>query len=256
MLYHLVFHLDQDGYKGIILKTFNNLKEMDAYIQENFNNREDVLKEYNEEISEFCLDERKTIEYENKRNNHNRLGAITLFFEYNHFYKKIPIIYKNDHKLLSDELCLKKIEESLQDDIILDKLLKTKKYLLSDNEVSLIDLYYKFPYDIQKKQDAIIFFINRLKNLNERSKYFYFRCLMNLCRLNKIDLKISKGKIQNIDINIPNKFQIIKEQINNKIDSTSEDEFFNRLISEEDYEEIFNLYGIDIIERDTNFYKK
>ena len=252
-MFHLIFHLDKDGYKGIILESFSSLKEIDKYIQNNFRNRQDVIKQYSQDISEFCLDKRESIENENARNKRNRLGTVTLVYEINNVYKKIPIIYKNDNKLLSKEICIKKIKEMLNDDNILGKLYNTKKHLLSKNEIDLLDSY-KDLHDIQKKNDAITFFINRIKNMDEDGQYFYFRSLMNLCRLNKFDLNISKGCIKDISIS-SNPLILTKETVGRKIESQSEDDYFNRLIDEENYDELFNIYDRDIIERDTNLFK-
>ena len=253
MLFHLVFHIDKEGYNGIILETFSSLQEMDDFIKNNFRNRQDVIKKYNQEIGEFCLDNRRKIELENQKNNYNRLGMVSLFFEKDLIHHKIPIIYKNDKSLLSDNLCLKKIKELLSDDNILNKLCLTKNYLLSRNELDLINLYHKFPYDTEKKEEAINFFINRLKQLDSEKKYFYFRCLMNLFKLNNLELSISKGHVSNIKYPLPSNLTL-ERNTNKQIESQSDDELFNQLINDSDYDKLYSIFDRDIVERDTNIF--
>ena len=130
MEYFLIYHIDQGGKDGIILKKTNDLLEMDNYITSNFKTRNDAFNYYLDDIAEFLLDRRKVIEQENARNNHNRLGAISLFCKYQNNYGirivKIPIIYGNDKKMLQSDSCIKKIKEKENDINILKKIFITK----------------------------------------------------------------------------------------------------------------------------------
>ena len=46
MNYYLMFHIDKDGTKGIVLKDSTNLFEMDNYIIHNFRNSKEVIKKF------------------------------------------------------------------------------------------------------------------------------------------------------------------------------------------------------------------
>ncbi|MBQ8892746.1 MAG: hypothetical protein IJ068_07795 [Bacilli bacterium] len=259
MNYYLMFHIDKSGSNGIVLKSSNDLLEMDNYIISNFQNNKDVIKKYENNIAEFCLDNIKTITEENARNNHNRLGAITLFGKYTNNYGthvfKIPIIYKNDNKLLSNASCLKKIKEKLNDDSILRKLLRERSYLLSYNEINLINMYFKFNNE-RVKNEFIETFLNRLKNFNDDKKYFFFRALMNLCSLNKREIKIKKGTVSNIN-SIENNMRLQKEE---KILIIKEDDdvdsYLMSLIEEKNYEELNKYYDLEKILKVTVLNKK
>ena len=253
---YLMFHLDQDGKNGIILKHSNDLLEIDNYIINNFKTRNDLFNYYNEDIGEFCLDKRKLIELENRRNNHNRLGAISLFCKYQNSYGtsfiKIPIIYGNDKRLLSSNSCLRKIKEKLDDINILKKIFISKKYLLTYYEYELLSLYLRFN-DLKNKKKFIDSFVNRIKKYDDQKRYLYFRSLMNLCSLNELELKTLKGNIS-LNTNIPINTVIKKESTkkNIKLDSYSLDDYFNSLIENNDYENLHKYYDIETIEKNTN----
>lgn len=256
MEYYLMFHIDLYGKKGFILHKEFDLLKMDYFIINNFMNRDEAFNYYIQDISEFCLDNKKIIESENIRNNHNRTGAITLFCKYqiNDQLKiiKIPIIYGNDNKLLSHSNCLKIIKEKLNDNNILKKILSEKNYLLSRNEYDLLSLYFKFHNEKHKElfRDS---FIRRIKNFTKEKKYFFFRCLMNLCSLNKLELKIQNG-ILKINNNIPLNTDLDSENDHKKIklESNSLDDYFDSLIEKEDYDTLNKYYDIDFIEKNSN----
>ena len=261
MNYYLMFHLDRVGNNGIVLRQSTDLCEMDRFINDKFTGREDVFNEYRDFIQEFCLDNRGIIEEENIRNHHNRTGSISLFCRYQNnygtFMYKIPIIYKNDNKLLSSDSCLKKIKDKLNDDKVLEKLLKEKKFLLSKYEYSLISNYFKFK-DIKSKMDFIDSFTNRIKRFTYEKQYFFFRSLMRVCNLNQIELKISKGTINNVNLNMPintkvettNDFKVIKNE------SYSDDDYFTSLVEKNEYDELNKYYDLEIILKDSNINRK
>ncbi|MBR3661527.1 MAG: hypothetical protein IKN63_06505 [Bacilli bacterium] len=244
MNYYLVFHLDRNGKNGIVLYHTNDLEEMDEFIGVRFRNRNDVIKIFNNDIGEFCLDRMDSIKNENLRNNHNRLGSVSLFCRYQNNYGtftyKIPIIYKNDKKLLPDDECLKKIEKSLNDDNKLKKLFNEKSYLLSKNEYELIILYFRH-HDERRKKEFIYHFINRILEMSDIKKYFFFRSLMNVCNLNQV---------------IDNDLEVKDNLKKPKNESYSDDDYFTSLVEKSDYDMLNKYYDLEKIMRDSNIYKK
>ena len=258
MNYYLMFHIDKDGKKGIVLKGSTDLSEMDNYIIHNFKNGKEVIKKFENDIGEFCLAYREEIIKENERNNHNRLGCITLFGKYTNNYGvhifKIPIIYSEDYRLLSDKECLKKIKEKLNDDGILKKLLKEKSYLLSHNEINLINLYFKFN-NLKVKNEFTQTFLTRLKSFNDEKRYFFFRTLMNLCSLNKKEMHIKNGTISNIN-SVPKNISLQKEERVLLVKEEIDDDYLMNLIESGNYEELNKYYDLDKILKVTILNKK
>ena len=260
MEYYLMFHLDRDGRNGIILHQENDLLKMDNYISRNFMTRNDAFKYYIQDISEFCLDNKDKIISENLKNNHNRLGAITLFCKYksNQGIKiiKVPIIYGNDERLISNYQCLKKIKEKLKDDKVLKKIYAEKRYLLSLNERDTLNAYLSLHNELNKER-FIDYFTRRIKDFTEEKKYFFFRCLMNLCSLNKLELNTKKGKVT-LGSDIPLNTSIEKNNNHKeiKLESKIDDDFFNELIDSEDYENLNKYYDIEDIEKNSNIRRK
>ena len=260
MEYYLMFHVDINGHNGIVLHKEIDLTKMDEYIISNFETRNDAFKYFIQDISEFCLDNRFLIESENIRNNHKRLGAITLFGKYQNNYGikmvKIPIIYGNDKRLISNNNCLKKIKEKLNDDKILKKILIDKDYLLSHNERDTLSSYLRL-HNEKNKERFIDYFIRRIKGFSEEKKYFFFRCLMKICSLNELELNIKKGKVK-LNDDIPLNTSIEKENNHKKIklESYSDDDYFTSLVEEENYEELNKYYDLEKIYRDSNINKR
>jgi len=248
-MYYLRFHLDMFGYKGINLISSKSLKEIDQFIINNFQNRQDVIERYRDDIEEFCLDYKDDIISENKRNHNNRLGSITLFYNSSGVYHKIGIIYGNDKKLLSDKDSFDNLKKSLEDDKVLKEIFLEKKFLLSENEISLLSLYFRTKY-IENKNKAIEFFLFRIKKMSDDERYYYYRVLMNICSLREMVLKTRNGNIKVNDIPLDN----IK--LTEKPKSYSNDFYFSKVIDEEDYDELFNLYDLDVISRDSNILNK
>ena len=114
------------------------------------------------------------------------------------------------------------IKKILDNDEILE-LIKKKYYkFLSEYEKKLLNIYLNDKRLIKYKKEFIISFTNRL-NENSLNKYIS---------------------------NLKNK------ETNNKLESRSKDYYFNQLIDKENYDELFNLYGLKEIERDSNLFEK
>ena len=252
-IFHLSHLLDKDGYNRIDLISFYELSKLDEFIMERFDNTLDVRKKYEENISEFCLNNREMIQKENKKNNHNWTGSIVIICEERDkddkvgLMYKIPVIYRKDRKLLPKEDCLKKIKDKLKNNNTMLKIYEDKKELLSQNERELILLYRK-RNNIKYLKSAIGFFYNRLKRLeDDEILYFYCRALMKICELNELSIKTKFGNINHIG-NIPVDTKIVKS-------TESNNTYMNDLIHDENYEELFNMYDLDEINRDSNLFE-
>lgn len=140
---------------------------------------------------------------------------------------------------------INKIKKSLEkDEIILE--IRNKKYnLLSDNEKKLLNIYLNDKRLIKYKKDFISSFINRLKNMKEDDLKKYYKELNNIC-LNGFNIQI--GMVFDVNYDMPTK----TSKLQNKPEGYSRDAYFNEIIEKEDYDELFNLYGLREIERDSN----
>ena len=255
-IFHLSHLLDKDGYNRINLVSFYELSKLDEFIIARFKSHKDVRKKYEMDISEFCLDNMKMIQEENKRNHHNWTGSIAIICEERDkddntgLIYKVPIIYQNDHKLLPKEDCLNKIKNRLNDFNTMLLIYEDKKELLSENERHLIILY-RNSGNIRFLKSAIGFFFNRLKRMeDDELLYFYCRDLMNICELNELSIQTKFGNINHINIDIPKETKLVKKS------GFSKDRYFNELIANENYEELFNTYDIDEIDRDSDLFKE
>ena len=107
----LKFDLDGKGEIGIILKTFDTLREMDEFLYQ-FNDANDVRKYYLETINDF-LKTNEARNFINLNPNIERSGYITCYhkFKYDKM-KKISILYKNG--LVKNNI-FQKLSEALHD---------------------------------------------------------------------------------------------------------------------------------------------
>lgn len=253
-IFHLSHLLDKDGYKRIDLISFYELSKLDDYL-EKFTSNKDVRKKYEMDISEFCLDNRKMIEEENKKNHHNWTGSIAIICEERDskdkpgLIHKIPIIYQNNPKLFSKDECLKKIKEKLKKLSTICYIYLDKNYMLSQNERELV-LLYKKTHNKKYLRSASDFFYNRIKTLDDELLYYYCRTLMHIFELNKLEVKTKFGNIENINLNIPS------DTVLERYNAYSNDAYFNKLVSDENYEELFNNYDLDEININSDMFEK
>ena len=254
-IFHLSFLLDRVGEKRIDLVSFYELSKLDKFIMERFKNTKDVRKKYEQDISEFCLDNMDEIKKENERNKRTWLGSIVIIADerdqddHTKLIYKIPVIYQNDKKLLPRDNCLKIIKEKLQDKNVVRKLFEEKPYLLSDYEKHLLLRHYSRSDNTYLKS-FIGNFYNRLKRSSDELLYYYCRALMHLFNLNKLTIKTSFGTIDDISNDIPHEISVEKEN------NYSSDADINNLIANEDYETLFNVYSFDELERETNLFRR
>lgn len=208
--YSLSFILDRDGWLKEDLVTSNSLYKLDNYIKDNFSDNKDVRKEFDEQISEFCLENMKLIKDENERNHHNSTGRIVIL---ENMYdgerlcntKCLKVIYQGS-LLPSRKKCVSKIKKTLEDDDKLKELYTRKFYLLSPNELDLLRIYFRY-HNVRYKENAIGFFTRRIKEESGNMAYYDCRHLANLCDL----IEKEKKKVKNIgNINT----DILREEVN------------------------------------------
>ena len=146
---------------------------------------------------------------------------------------------------------LRKIKEKLNEDDILLNLRNKKRYLFSDYEQKILNIYLKYRYDTKVKEEFIKFFIARLKDMDEEHFEYYLNELNEICCFD-IQIKLKNGTVKNIDLNMPTK----TTKINSKPKSYSKDAYFTYLLEHEDYENLFKYYDIEYIKTHSNFYDK
>ena len=145
-----------------------------------------------------------------------------------------------------------KIKRAMQQDEILETLKKTKYYLLSENEKRLLAIYFKDKRLIKYKNAAIKSFIDRIKTMEEEQQNYYFRNLQEIIPFEKGTLKIQKGIIDNIDYKMP----LETTELRRKPSGYSKDAYFNEMIEKGNYEELFNLYGLEQIDKESDLLKR
>ena len=254
-IFHLSFLLDKVGNKRIDLVSFYELSKLDDFIIQRFKNTKDVRRKYEQDISEFCLDNMEEIKRENEKNKRAWLGSIVIVATERDKHDnvtmmyKIPVIYQNDKKLLSKSDCLKKIKEKLNDKKVINTIFEEKPYLLSDYERHLL-LRHLTRTDNTYLKSFVGNFYNRLKRSDDEILYFYCRCLMNLCGLNELTIKTKFGTVDNVSSYIPNDTKV------EKLNSFSNDVYFNDLIEKENYEELYNIYTTEEIDNNSNLFRR
>ena len=250
-VYNLSFILDKDGYNSINLISFYKLSDLDKYINKYFKNTNDVRKRFDTEIGEMCLDNMEFIQEENRENNRNWTGSIVIIEdEVNNddvvtSFNKMSVLYQDDNKLLPRNACIKKIKEMLCNDVVLFEIMSNKRFLLSQNEFDLLNIYRK-THNSKFKIDAIAFFIRKLKSYDDELCYRYCRYLARICKL--------YGDSKNIVFSkFPNEMEDIHEDEIPCYDRVYDDEYLDQLFENGDYDQLYSLYSLEEIE---NYSKK
>ena len=282
--YHLSFLLTEDGAKGINLMGFNKLSDLDKYVQEHFLSTVDVRREFEEDISEFCLDNREFIEEENKRNKRNWTGMIVITFpEYKKNSEtgqnelkiiKLPMLYKNGKQLKSKEECLNILREKFKDKEIVKEIRDSRWFLISDNEKRYLNKARHFidgyQHDRDEEKNFYDFgyvFCRRLEVLKEDVAYYYLRCLGNICDLyegkNKTQVQVTSVKKEKVKkLSKVTVVRKLTKEMKNELAKISEEEVeFTDVAPDEfkfvylkaretgDYDTLYNMYSIDEIDR-------
>ena len=244
MKFHLAFILDEKGNNSINLITFKTLKELDNYIMKHFQSTEDVRRVFDQDISEFCLDNMDFIRKENERNNRDWLGSVVIIAERwgktkdTRYFHKIKVLYRG-MKILGFRDSIKKIREELQDADKLSELRKEKSFLLSPNEKSLL---YRNDHSIDDyyMQMALDFFVNRLKK-NDEWSYYVRRSLTNLCHLDVAQIKTKQGKIT-VRREVPREAELSEFEPS---------VHFKEVVNSQNDEEMYNFYDLDYLAKHT-----
>lgn len=191
--YNLCIALDKECMVNEDLIVSNSLYKLDSYIKGKFYDTKDIRKEFEEEISIFALDNIERITYLNKKNKDNRMGHIVILekvYKDNTLLRVRPIkVIYHGFILPKRSICLKKIKNSLMKDDKLNELYYRKRYLLSQNEIDLLGLYFRF-HNEKYKKSALYFLVQRIKEETSQMAYYYCRMLTNLCDLLEEDKEI------------------------------------------------------------------
>ena len=255
-MFSLAIVLDRDNQIRFDLYKCNSLKEMDEYIR-TFKDSGEVRKKYEQDISEFMLDFRKRIKRLEDKNKKHDNGSICLLYHTNGKHYRLKTLYQNDNELLDKETCLKKIEDSLNRDFILNKIMSEKSYLISEQERMFLRGYFKLRYKNDKK-NFIDNFIGRLRR--SRDEYFYLTCrsLISLCNLNNnkgisnLELKEIKALEKEASL-IRSNQEIVRDRRNSTHDDVH-DEYFRYLIENGSEEELHNYLDVDEIDKNSNYF--
>ena len=268
----LKFDLDGKGEIGIILKTFDTLREMDEFLYQ-FNDANDVRKYYLETINDF-LKTNEARNFINLNPNIERSGYITCYhkFKYDKM-KKISILYKNG--LVKNNI-FQKLSEALHDPKVLKKIYEYKFYLLPS--LFLKDELRRIIIHHGGKDVFIKEFIKYIKDLPSEEKYVYLRSLGNICNLlnNKEKdtdicfkiINISKIKEVNEYKLVYNLYGLKKKELEGiynenefeyKVYNNAPEYFkyiFNKAIEENDFDILFKTFTGEEIDLYSNYYEK
>lgn len=217
----LALVLNEDGSLKKDLMTFQSLQSADNYTTK-LNDSKDIKKEFASIIKSFLENNQS---YLTKRKN-NYQGRICLIsYDNQNNIRFFPILYKQNSKLSQINYLKSAIKEKLNDDIVLEEIFKRKKYLLSKNELSLLNLYLRLKDIKYKKLFISSFYLRISKNSN---CYLYLRSLINVC-----------GLLNKTNSNF--------KELTNHLEVT--DEFLMRTLAETNYENLYHYYDLDELSR-------
>ena len=145
-------------------------------------------------------------------------------------------------------ITINKLKKALQKDENLEIIKTNFFYLLSEFGKKSLNIYLKNKNLKFAKKDFINNFINNLKNKSVERQNEIIEILSKKIIFEETNINIKTGKIKDVDFYMPTSTNKPK----NKPIGYSKDAYFNDLIEHENYEELNNLYGIRVIERDSN----
>lgn len=256
MKYFLSIFIERFGklsYCRSNILTVRQLKELDLFTK-SFKNSTELRFFFGEEIELFKKRFSNELElwhqeHPNKTNNCKIYANFIAKEGSKSFLATIPIMYKDSEIIPFDE-AIEHIIYYLQDDEVLKRIWMEKKYLLLDDpdnmEYDFVNSYLNIEKDEVTKREFINHFINRIIKMEEDEKYRYFRCLLNLCRLSLHEIYTSKGNIklfgaiQSGDLSLKR---------GNYVQFSVNDDYLNELLMNNNYDELYNLYSIDEIEK-------
>lgn len=227
MPFNISLVLDSIGLIKKDLQTFSSLEELDLFTS-NYSTPLELRKEYEYDILNY-LDENQNY-LEKSRFKRGRI-CITYYDEQNNI-RFFPIIYKNNNILLDSNLSFKLISNALVEDSVLKEIFINKKYLLSNNEKDLLKLYFMYK-NIKYKKLFLNDFLMRIKK--SKNLYLYLRSLFKVCNLLERNSYKETNKESEIDI-------------------LSNDLYFEQLVLNQDYDNLYRYYDLDYIEK--NLVKK
>lgn len=247
----LVLSLPEE--KKLDLHECDSLKEMDDFITQ-FNNHQEIRTSecFAKEIENY-LKEKETQSFtKNFKREQDKKGKIMInYLDERRNWRAIPIIYGSsiDKRFLDQEYAYLIFEQFLiANPRELKEISRQKYYLFSQFEIKEINHFSKVNNQ-QKYEKLIKMIIRRFKN--SKDPYFLVRSFMHSY------YRFDKGK--GLPDEIETEHGIISKinqeliALSNKIDqlkiseSISDNEYFNQLVEQQDFDELYNLFSLDKI---------
>ena len=219
---YLSIFIERFGYQShcrLDIKEFSSLRLLDEYTTFFSDSKE--LREYHKaEVEDF----KKKFDHglyvwryyhPGKKNN----GTIYANFLTRKGIATIAIMYKGD-RIIGDNVAYNHLRYFLNDDKIFEKLVKEKSYLLLDldNEDESFSIYdfaceYIEYRDVELKHEVINRLMSYIKQMDDEKRYFYFRSLVNMCKLREPTIYLDDGsKICYDDHLIDGKYILTKDK--------------------------------------------
>lgn len=253
---YLSIFLDQYGEIRETLEKFNSISELDNYTSQ-FVNSDEVRKIHIDKISEFLLDyQQEVVKRETKYG--NQRGRITAYYEYKDKKQIIKIAYKDKpvtrryNELNSLKEQLKFIKELYND---VTKIFEKYNYIRIAGKIRICAYYYaKFGYLLSEDEIyslRLYYKNNNVKYLDDFFNKIKWRLKKNYQNQPIKSMMLSQEELENIE-------QELGQDVNNgdSIRDGCTDQLFIELYKNKKYEEMYNLYDLDEIDKNIVLVKK
>ncbi len=265
----LRYEIDVPKRKGITLKEFKTLKEMDEFVSK-FKDSDEIREYFINEINAY-LQTKEAKEYFDMPSKKERNGNIVCYHAFPYKSRLVCALY--DGNALMGRGIYTKLDESLNDINVLKEIYNDKFYLLRSQ--FLKDELYRIINFNGGKTAFKKEFISRIHKLDEDESYAYLRSLCETC-----DLLVKKREKKTVNVKVVNvskikglsEYKLVKqtelEIVNSNI---NENEFqfiayddapdyfkdiFYKAIENNDFDILFNLFSSEEIDLYSNYYKK
>jgi len=262
MKIHLAIVIGENGYIKEDLYVANNIDEFDRYTGQ-FSDSSEIRIKYQDIIQEFLLDNRYEIKKRETKNGKYR-GRIAAYYIKNNKLEFIKVAYKNKPVIRNyDELdsvdkqfdfLMQRFDKASKN---IEKFMENNKNVFPSKKVQIcIEQFGKFGYILS--DDEIYSLKLYYESNNKKYLKDFFSKMKTRLRKNDIlnsDKMVVVTKYGDISFNeemIDDKMSLNKKRISDDCN----DDLFMKLLSEENYEELHNLYSIDEIERNMNLEKE
>lgn len=248
MKIHLAIVIGETGYIREDLYVASNIKEFDTYTSQ-FNDSEEIRLKYQNIIQEFLLDYRNEVKKRETKYGNYR-GRIAAYYIQNNQIQFIKIAYRGkpvvrgyDELGTVDEqlMFLKERFEKASKDIERFKL--NNRNIFTSRKIQIYsEQFAKFGYILSEDEIYSL----RLYFENNDSKYLkdFFDKMKS--RLKKKNLLLS-GDMVDSNIELDENLENNKTTVD--VSNDCNDDLFIKLYSEEDYDNLYNLYDLEEMEK-------